>query len=99
MENETQSLSNENLEKPQPASVNQAPESPLFNQNWFYIGIGVASIVGISYLVFRTPAKMEYKFVPKKQPLKKTPRSTNLSPVPEEPEKVKSEPKFELNSF
>ena len=72
---------------------------PLFNTNWFYIGMGVAGIVGISYLVFRTPTKTECKFVPKKPPFKKTLRSTNLSPIPEEPEKAKSDPKFELNSF
>ena len=75
---------------------------PMFNPNWFYIGMGVAGIVGISHLVFRTPTKTDYKFVPNKPPLKKTPHSENLSPIPKEKtnDKVsRSNNTFKLNSF
>ena len=67
------------------------------NPNWLLYGMGIVGIVGVGYLIFRTPAKTEYKFVPKKPPLKK-----NLSPIPEEKdnkEVSKSKTTFELNSF
>ena len=71
----------------------------MIDLNWFYIGMGIAGIVGISYLVFRTPEKPNYKFTPapRPAPVKQT-QKPKLSPIPEK-EKDDNVSKFELNTF
>ena len=94
---------NQNVRKP---TSNQKQQK--FKSTWFYIGIGGATVLGIAYLIFREPTKIEYKFVPitpkDDRPDEKQPKKQNkaaLATIPEEDEKktAPTPPTFELNCF
>ena len=79
---------------------------PLFNQNWFCIGIGLANIAGITYLIFTAglgatslPQSKEVKQHQRPNPPNKKlveEKDRFLDPTPRKQEKA---PAFELNSF
>ena len=85
---------------------------PLFNQNWFYIGIGLVGIVGTTYLIYRVQSEgghQDFKFTPVIIPEKKPPQSPeveakargneDLTPKAQRDKEQISSTQFELNSF
>ena len=76
-----------------------------FNPNWFYIGMGVAGVVGISYLVFRAQSKNgpEFKFTPVSKDERSTPpkskKDTEKNVETSEAQQKREATPFELNSF
>ena len=87
---------------------------PLFNQNWFCIGIGLATITGITYLIYRAQSKgghQDFKFTPVSIPGKEPLQSESKEASAERgdsssaggskfhaPKQISST-QFELNSF
>ena len=85
-------------------SVKKPPQNQkqkLFNPTWFYIGIGGATVLGVVYLIFREPTKIEYKFVPVQPKEEKQPKKKALETIPEEEHSPGKKPAstFELNCF
>ena len=74
---------------------------PLFNQNWFYIGIGLAAIGGTTYLIYKnSKSETQPELRPMHRDLQRGPAKQELQPEATRFEKneVKT-PSFELNSF
>ena len=75
-------------------------KSTLPNPNWFYNGMGIAGIIGISYLTFKAQnQKPEFKFTPVSKDETERPIPSEEAVKNEESKKDNNQPKFELNSF